>query len=198
MGNILAESGDAKIQAEMQQSFLNAMILGLLLVLTVLILLFARPLAPPQAPATLAAVAAASLILACGLSLTARSTWRDPVPEKPRFDFYKILPGNADAVPAPEAKPDAKTAKDQRLGRELVYYGLGSIRTLEEYRTFGSIEPATWKVRNEACSRIESRSPGFVHKYHHRNYDAHNTYDHLSKRIEMGMLKCCAKINFTF
>ena len=34
------ESGDAEIQAEMQQSFANAMLLGLLLVLTVLILLF--------------------------------------------------------------------------------------------------------------------------------------------------------------
>ena len=40
----------------------------------------------------------------------------DPVPangEKPRFDFYKILPGNADAIPdpqQPEAKPrEAKT-----------------------------------------------------------------------------------------
>jgi cell division protein FtsN len=32
----------------------------------------------------------------------------DPVPEKPRFDFYKILPGNAEAIPDPkpeEAKP---------------------------------------------------------------------------------------------
>ncbi|WP_287696054.1 SPOR domain-containing protein [Accumulibacter sp.] len=28
----------------------------------------------------------------------------DPIPEKPRFDFYKILPGNAEAVPDP--KPD--------------------------------------------------------------------------------------------
>ncbi|MGG7516525.1 efflux RND transporter permease subunit [Allorhizobium undicola] len=36
----LAESGDTKIQNEMQQSFVNAMIMGLLLVLTVLILLF--------------------------------------------------------------------------------------------------------------------------------------------------------------
>lgn len=42
----------------------------------------------------------------------------DPVPEKPRFDFYKILPGNADAVPAPEAKSDAKTAKDGKDGKE--------------------------------------------------------------------------------
>lgn len=44
----------------------------------------------------------------------------DPVPQggdKPRFDFYKILPGNAEAIPEPkpaepraakEAKPDAK------------------------------------------------------------------------------------------
>jgi cell division protein FtsN len=32
----------------------------------------------------------------------------DPVTEKPRFDFYKILPGNAEAIPDPkpeEAKP---------------------------------------------------------------------------------------------
>ncbi|RKE83951.1 efflux RND transporter permease subunit [Rhizobium sp. AG855] len=42
----LAESGDAKIQAEMQQSFVNAMILGLLLVLTVLILLFKNVIQP--------------------------------------------------------------------------------------------------------------------------------------------------------
>lgn len=42
----LAESGDAKIQAEMQQSFVNAMILGLLLVLTVLILLFKDVIQP--------------------------------------------------------------------------------------------------------------------------------------------------------
>jgi multidrug efflux pump subunit AcrB len=42
----LAESGDAKVQAEMQQSFLNAMILGLLLVLTVLILLFKNVIQP--------------------------------------------------------------------------------------------------------------------------------------------------------
>lgn len=41
-----AESGDAKIQAEMQQSFVNAMILGLLLVLTVLILLFKDVIQP--------------------------------------------------------------------------------------------------------------------------------------------------------
>ncbi len=36
----LAESGDTKVQTEMQQSFVNAMLMGLLLVLTVLILLF--------------------------------------------------------------------------------------------------------------------------------------------------------------
>ena len=32
----------------------------------------------------------------------------DPIPEKPRFDFYKILPGNAEAIPDPkpeEPKP---------------------------------------------------------------------------------------------
>ncbi len=42
----LAESGDTKVQNEMQQSFLNAMLLGLLLVLTVLILLFKDVIQP--------------------------------------------------------------------------------------------------------------------------------------------------------
>ena len=42
----LAESGDAKVQAEMVQSFGNAMLLGLLLVLTVLILLFKDVIQP--------------------------------------------------------------------------------------------------------------------------------------------------------
>ena len=39
----------------------------------------------------------------------------DPIPQssdKPRFDFYKILPGNAEAIPAP--KPgDAKSAESK-------------------------------------------------------------------------------------
>jgi len=42
----LAESGDAKVQAEMTQSFGNAMLLGLLLVLVVLILLFKDVIQP--------------------------------------------------------------------------------------------------------------------------------------------------------
>jgi hydrophobe/amphiphile efflux-1 (HAE1) family protein len=42
----LQESGDAEIQAEMQQSFGNAMLMGLLLVLTVLILLFGSVVQP--------------------------------------------------------------------------------------------------------------------------------------------------------
>lgn len=42
----LAESGDAKVQAEMVQSFGNAMLLGLLLVLVVLILLFKDVIQP--------------------------------------------------------------------------------------------------------------------------------------------------------
>ncbi|MBR0554811.1 efflux RND transporter permease subunit [Ciceribacter sp. L1K23] len=42
----LAESGDAKIQAEMVQGFANAMLLGLLLVLVVLILLFKDVIQP--------------------------------------------------------------------------------------------------------------------------------------------------------
>ena len=42
----LAESGDAKVLAEMQQSFINAMMLGLFLVLAVLILLFKDVIQP--------------------------------------------------------------------------------------------------------------------------------------------------------
>ncbi|WP_337267614.1 efflux RND transporter permease subunit [Oryzifoliimicrobium ureilyticus] len=42
----LAESGDTKVQKEMQQSFVNAMLLGLMLVLTVLILLFKNVIQP--------------------------------------------------------------------------------------------------------------------------------------------------------
>ncbi|MBV2186913.1 MAG: efflux RND transporter permease subunit, partial [Rhizobium sp.] len=42
----LAESGDTKVQNEMQQSFLNAMLLGVLLVLTVLVLLFKDVIQP--------------------------------------------------------------------------------------------------------------------------------------------------------
>jgi multidrug efflux pump subunit AcrB len=42
----VAESGDAEIQAELTQSFGNAMIMGLMLVLTVLILLFGSVIQP--------------------------------------------------------------------------------------------------------------------------------------------------------
>lgn len=42
----IASSGDAKVQAEMQQGFVNAMLLGLLLVLVVLILLFKDVIQP--------------------------------------------------------------------------------------------------------------------------------------------------------
>jgi len=51
---------------------------GALALMALLVLLFARPLAPEHARATLAAGAAACLILACGLSLTARSV--EPMP----------------------------------------------------------------------------------------------------------------------
>jgi hydrophobe/amphiphile efflux-1 (HAE1) family protein len=42
----VAESGDAEIQAELTQSFVNAMVMGLMLVLTVLILLFGSVIQP--------------------------------------------------------------------------------------------------------------------------------------------------------
>ena len=51
---------------------------GVLALMALLVLLFARPLAPEHARATLAAGATACLILACGLSLTAR--YAEPMP----------------------------------------------------------------------------------------------------------------------
>ncbi|SDG69427.1 SPOR domain-containing protein [Propionivibrio dicarboxylicus] len=57
----------------------------------------------------------------------------DPIPQagdKPRFDFYKILPGNADAVPDPKAAaktPDGKTRNEKdALLAEPVYLQTGS------------------------------------------------------------------------
>lgn len=57
----------------------------------------------------------------------------DPIPQsgdKPRFDFYKILPGNADAVPDPKAAaktPDGKSRNEKEaLLAEPVYLQTGS------------------------------------------------------------------------
>ncbi len=62
---------------------------------------------PASSPA---ASGAASGAVSTPLTLSGKPG--DPIPqngEKPRFDFYKILPANGDAAPAPEAKPaDAK------------------------------------------------------------------------------------------
>lgn len=73
----------------------------------------------------------------------------DPAPQggdKPRFDFYKILPGNADAVPDPKAadaktgelKPgDAAKAKDTKetkdnLLKEPMYLQTGSFQNASD------------------------------------------------------------------
>ena len=67
----------------------------------------------------------------------------DPIPQsppgdKPRFDFYKILPGNADAIPDPAAEPnqtaqkqsDAEKEKQAKEGalKEPVYLQTGSFQ----------------------------------------------------------------------
>ena len=88
------------------------------------------PPAPPvngkaQAPGFTAAVVPAPLPGKPG----------DPIPQngdKPRFDFYKILPGNAEAIPDPkqaEAKPDAKTGKDKDTLKDPVFLQAGSFQT---------------------------------------------------------------------
>ena len=69
----LAESGDTKVQNEMQQSFVNAMLMGLLLVLTVLILLFKDVIQPFtilfSLPLAIGGVAAALIITGNPLSM---------------------------------------------------------------------------------------------------------------------------------
>jgi cell division protein FtsN len=41
----------------------------------------------------------------------------DPVPEKPRFDFYKILPGNAEAIPEPRPEESRPAEPQPTTGR---------------------------------------------------------------------------------
>lgn len=60
----------------------------------------------------------------------------DPVPQngdKPRFDFYKILPGNAEAIPDP--KP-AEVVKDkgekENVLKESVYLQTGSFQNVDD------------------------------------------------------------------
>ena len=62
----------------------------------------------------------------------------DPVPQnsdKPRFDFYKILPGNAEAIPDPkpaDAKTvDAKKDKESVL-KEPLFLQAGSFQSAED------------------------------------------------------------------
>jgi hydrophobe/amphiphile efflux-1 (HAE1) family protein len=69
----VAEAGDAEIQAELQQSFGNAMILGLMLVLTVLILLFNSVIQPFtilfSLPLAIGGVAAALILTGSAVSM---------------------------------------------------------------------------------------------------------------------------------
>ncbi|MBN8949264.1 MULTISPECIES: efflux RND transporter permease subunit [unclassified Rhizobium] len=69
----LAESGDTKVQKEMEQSFGNAMLLGLLLVLTVLILLFKDVIQPftilLSLPLAIGGVALALIVTGNALSM---------------------------------------------------------------------------------------------------------------------------------
>jgi len=69
----VAESGDAEIQAELMQSFGNAMIMGLMLVLTVLILLFGSVIQPftilLSLPLAIGGVAAALILTGNALSM---------------------------------------------------------------------------------------------------------------------------------
>ncbi|HQY43208.1 MAG TPA: efflux RND transporter permease subunit [Paracoccaceae bacterium] len=69
----ISESGDAEIQQELNQSFLNAMIMGLMLVLTVLILLFKSVIQPFtilfSLPLAIGGVAAALIVTGNAISM---------------------------------------------------------------------------------------------------------------------------------
>lgn len=69
----IAEAGDAEVQAELMTSFVNAMIMGLLLVLTVLILLFGSVIQPftilLSLPLAIGGVAAALILTNSALSM---------------------------------------------------------------------------------------------------------------------------------
>lgn len=66
----------------------------------------------------------------------------DPVPQtsdKPRFDFYKILPGNAESVPAPTEKPVEKTVEETKgkgdkesVVKNVLYLQAGSFQKADE------------------------------------------------------------------
>lgn len=54
----------------------------------------------------------------------------DPIPQnsdKPRFDFYKILPGDADAIPDPKPEAAEKGKKEDAL-KEALYLQTGSFQ----------------------------------------------------------------------
>ncbi|MCR8722858.1 efflux RND transporter permease subunit [Frigidibacter sp. ROC022] len=69
----VAEAGDAEVLAEMQQSFVNAMVMGLMLVLTVLILLFRSVIQPftilLSLPLAIGGVAGALILTANPMSM---------------------------------------------------------------------------------------------------------------------------------
>ncbi len=83
----------------------------------------------------------------------------DPIPEKPRFDFYKILPGNAEAIPDPkpeepkpvEAKPvdakpvEAKPVDAKPLETKVAVSKPSETRPLEQLRA----AVREWSVRVE-------------------------------------------------
>lgn len=58
----------------------------------------------------------------------------DPIPQnsddKPRFDFYKILPGNSEAIPDPKPADGAKGKGDKEAAlKEPLYLQTGSFQT---------------------------------------------------------------------
>lgn len=62
----------------------------------------------------------------------------DPIPQtnsidsdKPRFDFYKILPGNAEAIPDPKPDDNARNEKEGAL-KEPIYLQAGAFQNASD------------------------------------------------------------------
>lgn len=129
------------------------LVIGVLIAAGVVWYIFKTP-APfvskaPPAPSNAPAAAPAQAAPAPGSATTPMALPGkpgDPVPangEKPRFDFYKILPGNADAIPdpqqaegkphetkTPETKsPEAVKEKSESALKEPVYLQTGSFQS---------------------------------------------------------------------
>ena len=94
----------------------------------------------------------------------------DPIPQngdKPRFDFYKILPGNAEAIPDPkptEAKAGDGKGKNEKDGllSEPVFLQTGSFQNAGDARTVRANETTASSLVAKLLISISSKLFDYV------------------------------------